>query len=347
MAFRKPLVIVSGFFSELPVGDSTVGLDLAAAPSGIIYVGTKLGIDGSAQISGNAGISAAVTAQASGNAALIVSSTALASGNAGISAGLNALSSGNFAQSTGTTALASGNAAQSTANTALVSGNAALSRAGGTMTGPIVFAAGQQITTAVNLSGSISGAIPYQSAPNATTFLSPGASGQVLTTAGSNLAPLWTTPGGGKILQAVQSTLTSTFVTTSLDYVSSGLTLSITPSSTSSRILVIASVSHYTGQGSFSRLSIFRNDITNLLTNTFPGFTNIWNYAPGGGFNNALAVTFNFIDSPSTTSATTYSVYVGCTTGSPSTFAYFNRFNYNGDNNAPGTAVLQAFEIAP
>jgi hypothetical protein len=124
MAARKPLVIVGGLFSELPVGDSTV--ELAAAPSGIIYVGAKLGIDGSAQISGNAGISTGVTALASGNAALIVSSTALASGNAGISAGLNALSSGNFAQSTGTTALASGNAAQSTANTALASGNAAL-----------------------------------------------------------------------------------------------------------------------------------------------------------------------------------------------------------------------------
>jgi hypothetical protein len=68
MAARKPLVIVSGLFSELPVGD--IAVELAAAPSGLIYVGSKLGIDGSAQISGNAGISAAVTAQASGNVAL-------------------------------------------------------------------------------------------------------------------------------------------------------------------------------------------------------------------------------------------------------------------------------------
>ena len=68
MAARKPLVIVSGLFSELPIGDILV--ELAAAPSGLIYVGSKLGIDGSAQISGNAGISAAVTALASGNAAL-------------------------------------------------------------------------------------------------------------------------------------------------------------------------------------------------------------------------------------------------------------------------------------
>ena len=68
MAARKPLVIISGLFSELPAGDTTV--QLAAAPSGLIYVGSALGIDGSAQISGNAGISTGLTALASGNAAL-------------------------------------------------------------------------------------------------------------------------------------------------------------------------------------------------------------------------------------------------------------------------------------
>ena len=82
MATRKPIVLVSGLLSELPVGDFTV--ELAASPSGLIYVGSKLGIDGSAQISGNAGISAAVTAQASGNAALVVGTSALASGNAAL-----------------------------------------------------------------------------------------------------------------------------------------------------------------------------------------------------------------------------------------------------------------------
>ena len=91
MASRKPLVIISGLFSELPVGDILSTVELAAAPSGIIYVGAKLGIDGSAQISGNAGISAAVTAQASGNAALVVGTTALASGNAALASGNAAL----------------------------------------------------------------------------------------------------------------------------------------------------------------------------------------------------------------------------------------------------------------
>lgn len=150
MATRKPLVIVSGLFSELPIGDILV--ELAAAPSGLIYVGSKLGIDGSAQISGNAGISTAVTAQASGNAALVVGNTALssgnaalvvgtaalASGNAGISAALTAQASGNAALVVGTSALASGNTAQASGNAALVDLSNKYDKTGGVISGTVI-----------------------------------------------------------------------------------------------------------------------------------------------------------------------------------------------------------------
>ena len=157
MATRKPLVINSGLFAELPVGDIVV--ELAAAPSGLIYVGSKLGIDGSAQISGNAGIAAAVTAQASGNAALVVGSSAQASGNAALVIGSSAQASGNAALVVGSSALTSGNVALASGNAALVvgsqalasgnaalaSGNAALSslgnkydKTGGPISGPVV-----------------------------------------------------------------------------------------------------------------------------------------------------------------------------------------------------------------
>lgn len=108
MASRRPLVIVSGQFSELPAGDtvlgasagtlaagsglsgggaltgSTVTLDvsLATNASGLIFVGDALGIDGVVQ-------TVASAAQASGNAALIVGSTAQASGNAALSTKYN------------------------------------------------------------------------------------------------------------------------------------------------------------------------------------------------------------------------------------------------------------------
>ena len=104
MATRRPLVVVSGVTSELPVGDTVVGatagtlaagsgLDgggaftggtvtinasIAPAASGLIFADDALAIDGSAQASGNAALAAATTASSS-------AATALASGNAALS----------------------------------------------------------------------------------------------------------------------------------------------------------------------------------------------------------------------------------------------------------------------
>lgn len=155
MTARRPLVIVSGTTSELPDGDSVVGVaagdltagsgligggnvsqnrridvQLAPNPSGIIFVGTgddsSIGLDGTAFASGVAALDVADRALASGVSAQSSASTALASGNAGISVGLTALASGNAALSGASVALASGNAAlvvgaaaQSTASQAL------------------------------------------------------------------------------------------------------------------------------------------------------------------------------------------------------------------------------------
>src|ERR1035437_2226158 len=51
-------------------------------------------------------------------------------------------------------------------------------------------------TTATNLAGGLGGQIPYQSAVNTTAFLSNGTAGQVLTSAGTTLAPTWGSPSG-------------------------------------------------------------------------------------------------------------------------------------------------------
>jgi hypothetical protein len=105
MANRRPLVVVSGITSELPLGDNVVGatagsivagsgldgggaltggtvtvnVSLAPAASGLIFVGDTLGIDGAAQTTAN-------QALASGNAASVSAATAQASGNAALSA---------------------------------------------------------------------------------------------------------------------------------------------------------------------------------------------------------------------------------------------------------------------
>lgn len=132
MTQRRPLVLVNGVKSELPVSDTVAGINagsltagsglsgggtldgsavrvdvsLAAAASGLIFVGDDLGIDGAAQVIAN-------EALASGNSALLDSSNALASGNAAlVNAGI-ALASGNAALIDSASALASGNAALS------------------------------------------------------------------------------------------------------------------------------------------------------------------------------------------------------------------------------------------
>jgi len=86
MTNRRPLVLISGAFSELPQGDSVVGasVGIVANPSGLLLVGNDLGIDGVALASGAAAQITANEALASGNAALDVANEALASGDAAL-----------------------------------------------------------------------------------------------------------------------------------------------------------------------------------------------------------------------------------------------------------------------
>jgi len=255
------------------------------------------------------------------------------------------VASGNKAQSTADSALSSGNAAlvsaasaQASGNAAQASGNAALSRAGGTMTGPIVFAAGQQINSSVNLSGGISGAVPYQSAPSSTTFLSPGVSGQVLTTAGSNQAPTWATPGGGKILQAVQAIYTANYNTNATTFTAVGPTLSITPSSTSSRILLTTSYVLYHNNSNYQSFNTFTRNGTNISTN--PTQIGITAFAPSAY--GSVPCSFSYIDSPATTSAITYGIAI-----KTSSTGLTVTFNYDGFGSYDSNATLIALEIAP
>jgi len=145
MVARRPLVVQDGFVAELPVGDTVaagtsttevvagsglvgggsvssnprVDFALAANPSGIIYVGDSLGIDGAAQVSAD-------TALASGSAAAVLADSALASGNASLVTASAALASGNAALDLVPTlgGGGAGTVAEFTAASAVVSGYA-------------------------------------------------------------------------------------------------------------------------------------------------------------------------------------------------------------------------------
>ena len=133
----------------------------------------------------------------------------------------------------------------------------------------------------------------------------------------------------GKVLQVVTATDTGNYTISSTTFVNSsnGLSVSITPSSTSNKILVMASISlMYSESGQNFLLTIYR-DSTNL------GGTN--GLALHTGFNEGTPAAFHYLDSPSTTSATTYQIYSKVTGGSSS--------NY-GNTNAPSS--ITAMEIA-
>lgn len=152
------------------------------------------------------------------------------------------------------------------------------------------------------LVGSTSGSITLQEpAVAGSTVLSlPAVSGTILTT---------TSPKAGNVIQVVQGTVvTSATSSTSSTFVTTGITASITPSSSSSKILCFANTSlDNNSSGNQTVLTIYRNS-TNVVDSgsaTGNGFNGLFN----AGSRNQLCAFYHFLDSPSTTSSTSYTLY--------------------------------------
>ena len=109
----------------------------------------------------------------------------------------------------------------------------------------------------------------------------------------------------GSVLQVVSATGIGVS-TTSTSFVTSNLTATITPSSTSSKILILLNAAMYNGTtGMHAVATVFRGTVsgTNLGHSSY-GFGT--SYASGDLTKNNISA--NYLDSPSTTSATTYTV---------------------------------------
>jgi len=95
-------------------------------------------------------------------------------------------------------------------------------------------------TSATNLAGGTVGAIPYQTGSSATTFLSAGANGQVLTLAGG--IPSWATPTTGTVTSVAQ-TFTGGIISVGGSPITTNGTLALTVAGTSGGIPYFTSTS--------------------------------------------------------------------------------------------------------
>jgi hypothetical protein len=112
--------------------------------------------------------------------------------------------------------------------------------------------------------------------------------------------------GGGKVLQVVQSSYSTSKVIASTTLTDTDLTATITPSASTSKILVLLSqpfLIERDSQGVEGYGAILRGGTT--IVNTTPyGFA--YYYQPGSQADLLGVFAYHYLDSPATTSATTY-----------------------------------------
>lgn len=170
--------------------------------------------------------------------------------------------------------------------------------------------------SSIVVAGDTSGSVTLQapSVAGTTTLTLPSTSGTVVTT---NTMPT------GSVLQVVQSSYSTFTSSSSSTYADTGLSASITPSSSSNKVLVFASmvgVGKYNGNTKVS-LMLVRNstNIENFSTETA---SSGWNSTTQVDVGTTSCI---ILDSPATTSSTTYKVQLA-STGNVS-WAFINNVN--------------------
>jgi hypothetical protein len=141
--------------------------------------------------------------------------------------------------------------------------------------------------------------------------------------------------GAGAVLQVVSTTTISAITTTSTSFVTTGFSQSITPSSSSSKILVLLN-----GGGAY--MGTVSN--VSMHTTIYRGASNIGDATYGFSRHSTVGGSFMisphsiaYLDSPSTTSSTTYTVYFRSSSAG-------NTVDFS--NSDRGTVVLTLMEIA-
>jgi len=161
------------------------------------------------------------------------------------------------------------------------------------------------LTGSIDLTSKVTGTLPTVNGGTGSTSFSPG-----------------------KVLQVINASTTTETINSTNSYTDTGITASITPSSTSSKILinVCAQGVGKANNNTWAQLKLLRN-ATDLIV-----FEQRGGYTGDTSVNKIGACACTYLDSPSTTSATTYKVQL--MSGNNSSYAQV------GDSNPSSTITL-------
>jgi hypothetical protein len=178
----------------------------------------------------------------------------------------------------------------------------------------------------VALKGSTSGQVTLDvpAAAGTNTLTLPAKTGNIITSAdsGTVTAAMIASLPAGAVVQVVQSSINSTQSTTSTSYVASNLTASITPKSSSNKILILL-----TGGNSWNNTNSGECIVAFYKSVSGGAYSAIFDPAgiranPSGANSIKLGWSISYLDSPATTSSLTYQPYFKVSGGGGT--SYFN-----------------------
>jgi len=165
--------------------------------------------------------------------------------------------------------------------------------------------------TALVLNGDTSGSVTLQA---------PAAAGSTVLTLPTTTGTVLTTAKTGTVLQTLSFSLSSLQSTSSTSYASSFLQQSITPSSTSSKILITINAGIYVSASGGCKVTLYRDASNILATNGFYQGTIVGQEVP---------CSLTYLDSPATTSEINYNLRYLVVSGSGSVYLSINNTTSN------------------
>ena len=154
----------------------------------------------------------------------------------------------------------------------------------------------------IDVANMLTGATPVA---NGGTGIASGTSGQFLKFTGSTTVAS-SAVSAGKVLQVVQHTFTTEQNYNNTGYEASFITGAITPSASSSKIFIMVETvsANNDTANSYSKCKIYRGTTGISATVHFDRLDN-----SGNSIYRYMPISLNYLDSPNTTSATTYTLY--------------------------------------